>query len=410
MPRLQGVFMKCTAYTDHSGNFNRFVIAEIDQQLVNAVRENNNSVTINIAHADAIEKVIITDIEIFNPTVEKDRQHLCTAITEADELATAIPNVNLYTAGKDSSIVSLLAQNINPRKPQVLYATENNNYAAEILLSKVQQTIQSSEQIQNFQILNTVVGKMSGIIQDQTVIKRLDLSPMTPTSPRAILVESFNKILISRITVPSFIKGIDVFVEKDDLLPFEEAKLYGHNAIHAALGYLAYQRGYRIMSDIADDQQLLDYGLKTFLEESGAPLIKKYEGLGDELFTIQGWEHYSIDLLDRMVNPFLNDDIVRVCRDPQRKLSFNDRLIGTMQLALQYNIKPHNLALAVIAGIEFILKEKIDIGLKPLPSTVSPEAISTVLQTLWKNDTLNEKSDSIISLLCQTFTEDYSQW
>ena len=39
--------------------------------------------------------------------------------------------------------------------------------------------------------------------------------------------------------MPDFKRGITVFDEKGTLQPFEEAKLYGHNAAHALMGYLA---------------------------------------------------------------------------------------------------------------------------------------------------------------------------
>jgi tetrahydromethanopterin S-methyltransferase subunit G len=47
-----------------------------------------------------------------------------------------------------------------------------------------------------------------------------------------VLVEAFNKILISKIELHEFNRRIDFFEEKVDLLPDEEAKHYGQNAIH----------------------------------------------------------------------------------------------------------------------------------------------------------------------------------
>jgi hypothetical protein len=85
--------------------------------------------------------------------------------------------------------------------------------------------------------LNTVIGKMSGVITDPLQLHALGLTPITPEAGRAFLVEAFNRILISRIhfDTPGFQRGIQAFIEKDDLLPFEEAKLFGHNATHAWL-------------------------------------------------------------------------------------------------------------------------------------------------------------------------------
>ncbi len=45
-----------------------------------------------------------------------------------------------------------------------------------------------------------------------------------------------------------------------------------------------------------------------------------------------------------MVRPNLNDLVARVIRDPIRKLGYDDRLYGTMRLALRYGIEPVNLA------------------------------------------------------------------
>ena len=52
------------------------------------------------------------------------------------------------------------------------------------------------------------------------------------------MVEEFNEILVSRCDISDFRPGIEIFIEKEDLLPFKEAKLYGHKAIHALMGYL----------------------------------------------------------------------------------------------------------------------------------------------------------------------------
>ena len=66
-----------------SGTFSRIVIAEVDEQLVNAVRENNGSYSINIAHKDGIEVVKIDNIEVLNSTVASDRELLQQALTDA---------------------------------------------------------------------------------------------------------------------------------------------------------------------------------------------------------------------------------------------------------------------------------------------------------------------------------------
>jgi len=340
-----------------SGRFDRYTVAEVDAGLVKAVNDNGGRYVLSIAYPDRIEKHVIEGVRMLNPRVAPDREALVAAVREADELATALPSVKFYAGGADS-VVAVLVDALRGRegsnRGQVLYAAENHNHAAEILSEHLAKQLQPDE-LARFQIVNTVIGKMSGVLSSDEEIARLGAVTLVPTVRKAILVEAFNRILISRITLEGFERGITVFAEKDDLLPFEEAKLYGHNAVHALLGYLAAGRGLETMAQLREHADLLAIGRRAFLEESGAALIRKYAALGDELFTAEGYQRYADDLLERMVNANLNDRVERVVRDPQRKLGASDRLFGTMRLALGAGIRPVNMALGAAAAVEWMI-------------------------------------------------------
>ena len=68
-----------------SGNFKRIVIAEIDQNIVDAVRNNNGTYFVNVATSDSIIADRIEGIEIYNPTVDADREQLLGALAESTE-------------------------------------------------------------------------------------------------------------------------------------------------------------------------------------------------------------------------------------------------------------------------------------------------------------------------------------
>ena len=141
------------------------------------------------------------------------------------------------------------------------------------------------------------------------------------------------------------------------MLPFEEAKLYGHNAIHALLAYLGIGKGCKKMAELKSDKEIMRIAADAFLKESGQALIKKYKNLGDSLFTEAGYRDYAQDLLERITNPYLDDAVERAARDPQRKLSLNDRIFGTMQLALEFGIEPKNMAKGAVAGLIYYIKQ-----------------------------------------------------
>jgi len=349
-PIQSGLFL----YEAHcSGNFERYLIAEVDTALVGAVRAAGGRYAINIAHPDRIEKVTVDGVRLCDPAEESDRRELVEAVAAADEMATALPSVRFYDTGDAASVARLLGDGLqrrDPSHPVVIYAAENHNRAAEILSARLSALV-PADALAKVQSLNTVIGKMSGVISDADTIRRLGLAPLTPDTPRAVLVERFNHILISRVTLEGFQRGIEVFVEKDDLLPFEEAKLYGHNAIHALIGYLARLAGLTTMADAAGHADIMATARAAFIDESGAALVKKHERIHDPLFTANGYREYADDLIERMVNPHLNDLISRVTRDARRKLGYDDRLFGTMRLALAQGIEPVHMAQGAAAAL-----------------------------------------------------------
>jgi len=327
-----------------SGNFRRLVVAEVLPEVVAEIRDAGGMYSVNVAHADRVETVRIGPIDLYDPAVEADRGELVAALAEAPEIATAIPSVTFYENEGPASLHRVLAAGLARRRgPAVVYAAENHNRAAEILGDLVRRETDPAD----VQFLNTVIGKMSGLADAPDAH---GLATITPGSERAFLVEAFNCILISKIDLPGFRRGIDVFIEKDDLLPFEEAKLYGHNATHALAAYLARRLGIEKMADLRDVPGFVPFLRDAFLQESGQALVRKHRGV-DDLFTPKGYEKYAADLLERMTNPHLMDTIERVGRDPRRKLGWDDRLVGTLRLAMSQGIEPRRYAAGAAAAL-----------------------------------------------------------
>lgn len=362
-----------------SGNFKSFTVAEIDETLVEMVNNNNGCCTINIAFRDSILTTNIEGIKMLNPNNSKDREELISAIASADEIVTSLPSVVYYNKGGVLSVASCLAEGLRKRIPNhqsIVYTAENNNHAAEVLRAEVEKYV-IGDNLVNVQFLNTVIGKMSSIVEDPMTIKRHCLSLLTPNSNKAVLVEAFNKILISKIELHGFNRRIDIFEEKVDLLPYEEAKLYGHNAIHLLLGLLAYEHGCFTLAEAGLIADLMNTARMAFIEEAGVGLIYKYKGV-DDLFTVSGFNAYADDLLKRMTNPLLNDPVSRVLRDLQRKIEWNDRLIGSARLAIGAGVYPVNL----LKGIFLVEKHLLSDVLKKIwPSDVwlSDNAVQFIL-------------------------------
>ncbi len=381
-----------------SGAFDRLVVAEVLPDVVQNLRAAGGCCRVNIARSNKVEVAEIGPIEILDPAVEDDRQALIDAIAEAQEIATAVPSVSFYKSPSPGSIHRLLARGLTEKCRRagpraVVYAAENHNQAAEILENQTCEELSSESRKRVFgwvRFLNTVIGKMSGVVRAPQEVADAGLVTVTEGDSRAFLVEEFNRILVSRIDfgpgAKAFHRGIRVFQEKDDLLPFEEAKLYGHNATHALAAYLAQLKGIPHIADLNRFPALMTFLRDAFLEESGRALVARHKGL-DPLFTVEGYRAYAEDLLERMVNPFLRDTAERVGRDPRRKLGWDDRLIGTIRLALAEGIHPWRFSLGATAALACLHPELLE--------NDSP-ALAALLEDCWQGVTRNPAEQATV--------------
>lgn len=127
--------------------------------------------------------------------------------------------------------------------------------------------------------------------------------------------------------------------------PFEfyiERKLFVHNLGHAACAYLGALRGYEFIWQAVGDAIVLADARKA-MSQSSAALSKVFK------IPIEELEIHVEDLLARFANKALGDSVSRVGRDPLRKLSPNDRLIGALRICKE-NSLPYDGISRVIAG------------------------------------------------------------
>ncbi|NOY75034.1 MAG: hypothetical protein GXP32_04495 [Kiritimatiellaeota bacterium] len=342
-PIQTGIFMLGA----RDGRFDRIVVAEVDPAVKRALADSGGEIAINVAESDRVVEETVAGIEVFNPMDSTDLAALKETAAEADEIATALPSVDFF-----AHIAPWFREGFEktPDKQRFIYTAENNNHAAE----RLEEAIDMGS-LAKTRYLNTVVGKMSSVVPDGEY-QKLNLAPLSQGLNRAHLVEAFNKILIS--DAPEIDRRLTAGLHvKKDLYPFEEAKLYGHNAIHFLLALTGKNNGVKNMAELAQNTTLMEFARSAFIEESGKALCSKWNGI-DELFTENGFKTYAEDLLARMTNPFLNDSTERITRDLPRKLSWDDRVIGTMRLALSQEVEPARIAeCAKIAAKELFGKE-----------------------------------------------------
>ncbi len=280
---------------------------------------------VNVAHSDGLSTLELTDVG----AVALADPGCCDVLTAAAEIAVAVPSVEDY-----AGLAPLLAEATRRKDaglgPKCLfYACQNEPAAAEALKNAV---IGSGGSDQMFQTLDTVIGKMSRTIRDADEAALLGLVPGASGMDESWLVEEYDDIYISKPDASlGFQRRLPRLTECDDLRPFEISKLNGHNAAHSALAYAGQLLGCGRISDVMACMPVRDLVTEAFLHETGAVLRKRF-GNRNPLFTENGWERHADGLFARMASPWLRDDCRRVGRNPERKLGWNDRLIGTVRL------------------------------------------------------------------------------
>ena len=110
---------------------------------------------------------------------------------------------------------------------------------------------------------------------------------------------------------------------------FLTRKLYTYNAASCVIAYLGYLKGYTVYSDAANDVEIL-----SMLDENYAATNRAlcrefgYDPADQEEFALLSRTKF----LDRTIR----DTIARNGRDPQRKLSAGERIMGPMALLYKY--------------------------------------------------------------------------
>jgi mannitol-1-phosphate 5-dehydrogenase len=132
----------------------------------------------------------------------------------------------------------------------------------------------------------------------------------------------------------------------DDLAPYIERKLFTVNTGHAATAYHGFARGIKKLSDALADE-VVRAAVTGVLEETKRLLVAKHD------FTAEAQQAYVDKILQRFANPYLPDTVDRVGRQPLRKLSRSERLIGPAAELAERGIRPRHLLATVEAALSF---------------------------------------------------------
>ena len=125
-----------------------------------------------------------------------------------------------------------------------------------------------------------------------------------------------------------------------------DRKLMVYNGSHAACAYFGFARGHTWIHEAVADEQVVSL-VRGTIDELGA-VVRRLHG-----FSQEDIEAYKRDFWLRCRNQGLKDKVVRIARQPKRKLGRQERLIAPAKLAQQYQL-PHTFILqAIWSALQF---------------------------------------------------------
>jgi mannitol-1-phosphate 5-dehydrogenase len=189
-------------------------------------------------------------------------------------------------------------------------------------------------------LIETSIGKMVPIVPDG--VRRED--------PLVLCAEAYNTLILDANGFKNPVPDVPGLDPKENMRAYVDRKAFIHNCGHAAcayVGHLAYPDAVYIWEVVGDPrvQELV----RRAMWESGRALIRRYPGEFDD----QNQQEHIEDLIARFCNRGLGDTIYRVGRDLRRKLSRDDRLVGSLLMDAAEGIPAPVTTAATAAGFLF---------------------------------------------------------
>jgi mannitol-1-phosphate 5-dehydrogenase len=165
-----------------------------------------------------------------------------------------------------------------------------------------------------------------------------------------------------------------------------ERKLFIHNGGHAVCGYVGFHRGHPYVHEAVADPVVAEHVLGA-LDELGEVVRQRHA------FSAESIEAYKRDLCIRGAVPQMQDAILRVVRDPIRKLSPRERLVAPAKIAAEYGLPRKWIVQGIVAALKY--RHPADPQSVELAEKLSQSGLRAVLEEVCTIETSSPLADEI---------------
>jgi len=307
----------------------RVVFADVSETIISHLAE-DKGYTVHVMDTE------VEDIAITNVTgIMSNGTEIVDEIAKADILTTA---VGLRVLG---FIAPTIAEGIKKRvsggvdAPLNIIACENAIRATSQLKEHVYKLLSPEEQAyceKNVGFADCSVDRI--------------VPPVRSENPIDVVVEKYCEWNVEKASLKGEIPQIPGMNLADNLMAYIQRKLFTLNTGHCITAYTGVIAGHKTIDQAIADAKIYEI-VHAAMKQSGDGLIKKFD------FDKEKHYHYIDKIISRFKNPYLQDDVTRVGREPLRKLSASDRLVSPLSTALEYGLPVDKLVIGIGAALRY---------------------------------------------------------
>ncbi|HCM84690.1 MULTISPECIES: mannitol dehydrogenase family protein [Enterococcus] len=300
------------------------IFADVSDEVIEEINK-NNCYSLFLTNHNYEEKVINNVSAL---SLLKNQEEIIEAITQVNIIATSVMKTNLV------SVAPILAEGLKKRLNEglsrvLVMACENAIMGTDTLVSLMVDTgIVTMDQLKEIGAYpNTGVDRFvfGGVYNGK------EGTAISDSHELAIERQKLDDPDSKPIAGAEYVDNLEAVLKR---------KIYLVNCWLAITSYIGHIHGYTMVDEALRDAAIQEKVKKAVLE-SAAGLEKKFGFSKDEM------THYINEMIIKRYDDYnqegINDPIARVARQPIRKLSPDDRIMGPVYIASEYGLSTEHL-------------------------------------------------------------------
>lgn len=309
------------------------IFIDIDSLVIDRLNK-DRSYPIHIVSNESHKEIIIQNVRAISA---KDINSVSNEFIDADIVSTSV-GVNALDKVAYSIAIGLKGRLLQKNLQPLNIIICENMLKADIHLKNL---ISSHLNVLEKEYFEESIGLVEASIGRMVPSRPIEANT---NNPLEIFVEEYDELPVDKKGFKGEIPEIRNMVPFSPFDFYINRKIFVHNMGHAITAYLGYIRGHKYIWSAIEDPLIKEVVHNAF-EEIITALSCEYD-VGLEQLRL-----YVRDLVKRFGNKELKDTIVRVAKDPVRKLAANDRLIGAAKLCEKHGVLPYYISLGIAAGL-----------------------------------------------------------